>query len=158
MTRHEPSRAAMAGMLAACVSMAGGCSLWQAVYVPAGWEPGPDGMYRLHQGDIVASMPIMVVAKSDRSLHPAISMTSTDHELRFKDASWILAGHPLAPYSHLARDTLIDGHAPLNLHWSTEGMGKMMKVLGNGSTLHIDVTTDGKPAVIKIEMIRRDHL
>jgi hypothetical protein len=97
MTKHRGSHVLMASLLAVALPMAGGCSLWQAVYVPSGWELGSDGTYLLQKGDIVASMPIMVVAKSDRSLHPAISMTSTDHELRFKDASWILAGHPLAP-------------------------------------------------------------
>jgi hypothetical protein len=158
MGRISASRRITAAL--ACVVLAtasSGCGIRQAIYVPIGWNRTSEEAYQLRKGDVTASMPIMVVNKSDQTLHPAVTLQSKGHELRYAAASWTLTGKSVAPYSDLAPGSLIDSYAPMNLHWSTKGLGKMVTLLGSGSNLRIDVTVDGRPESIDIQLVRRDR-
>jgi hypothetical protein len=148
------SRAVCAFLAAALLS---GCGIRQAVYVPSGWQRTEQDTFELRKDDLVASMPMMVVNKSDVTLHPAVSMHSKGHEVRLVSASWTVAGQPLAPYSRIDPAAPVDGSVPLDLHWTAPNRGKVVDVLSQGTPLRIDVTVDGTPEVIDIDFVRRDR-
>lgn len=141
------------------VLLLAGCGVRQAVYVPQGYqELAADGSYVQEYAGVIVHMPLLVVSKSDVTLHPAISIDPRTHEVRLASALWHLGGKDFPPLVAPDRGKPIAAHEPLDLHWDLGTEGPAVAALGNSSWIQLELLIDGKPQGIHIELARRDHL
>lgn len=135
-----------------------GCGVRQAVYVPQGYqELAADGSYVQEYAGVIVHMPLLVVSKSDVTLHPAISIDPRSHQVRLISALWHLGGKDFPPLAVPDRGKPVVAHEPLDLHWDLGTAGPAVAALGNTSWIQLEVLIDGKPQGIHIELTRRDH-
>jgi hypothetical protein len=135
-----------------------GCGVRQAVYVPQGYqELAADGSYVQEYEGVIVHMPLLVVSKSDVTLHPAITIDPRTHQVRLVSALWHLGGKDFPPLAAPDRGRPIVAHETLDLHWDLGATGPAVAALGNSSWIQLEVLIDGKPHGIHIELARRDH-
>jgi len=142
----------------AIASIATACGIRQAVYVPQGYqEVVEDGSYFHDESGVTVRLPVLVVNKSDITLHPSITIEPHDHEVHVASARWRLNGRDIAPVADVDNGKVIDAREPLDLHWNIQAMGKAVKVLGDASSILLSLRVDGQQREIEIDLKRRDH-
>ena len=135
-----------------------GCGIRQAVYVPQGYqELAADGSYVQEYAGVVIHMPLLVVNKSDVTLHPAITIDPRTHQVRLVSALWRVGAKDIPPRTAPDPGKPIAAHEPLDLHWDVGAGGPAVAALGNTSWIQLQVLIDGQPHAIHIDLARRDH-
>lgn len=129
----------------------------QQVYAPQGWIESADGNYVLGGYDWRVSMPVLVVSKSDITLHPAITVNPGKHAVSLTRASWILQGQSYPPHDHEYEGVAITQPQVLNLHWEFPSGKKAVDALGRESTIRLELVVDGAPRTVDILIQRQDH-
>jgi hypothetical protein len=134
------------------------CGIRQAVYVPQGFqELAVDGSFVQEDAGMVIHMPVLVVNKSDVTLHPAITIDPRGHEVRLVAASWRVEGKDVAPLTAPDPATPVDTREPLDLHWNVSALGPAVNALGTASWIQLELRIDGAPHPLRIDLARKDH-
>jgi hypothetical protein len=130
----------------------------QAVYVPQGFqELAADGSYVQEDAGMVIHMPVLVINKSDVTLHPAITIDPRDHDVRLLAAAWRVEGKDVAPLTPPDPTRPLDTREPLDLHWNVSALGPAVTALGTTSWIQLQVSIDGTPHGVRIDLVRTDH-
>ncbi|UPG95562.1 hypothetical protein [Luteibacter aegosomatissinici] len=136
-----------------------GCGIRQAVYAPQGYQAvEEDGSFFHDESGVTIRMPMLVVNKSDITLHPAITIQPHDHDVRVISASWLMDGKELAPVTRVDSSKPVSAREPLDLHWNIKAMGKAVPTLGDTSSIRLVLRIDGQPHELRIKLKRRDRI
>ncbi|MBB3225954.1 hypothetical protein FHW69_000544 [Luteibacter sp. Sphag1AF] len=137
----------------ALVMLIAACGFRQRVYMPQDWIEGADGSYALGGEDWRITMPVMVVAKSDITLHPAITLSPGKHTVSITRARWVLHGQSIAPKDADYEGKPITGPTLLNLNWEFPKGTKAVDELGADSIIRLDMVVDGEPRSVDVPMV-----
>lgn len=149
---------ALGGTVALALCLLAGCGIRQAVYVPQGFqELAADGSYVQDYAGVIVHLPLLVVNKSDVTLHPSITVDPRGHDVRVASAFWHVSGTDRPPLTPPNPGISVTSRTLLDLHWNIASLGPAVSLLGASSWIDLELMIDGVPHEVRIEFDRSDR-